>query len=120
MEYNTNLNMTSSIISKRGLGKAVPAADAELHILSAIELNIKCGEIVAVVGISGSGRSTLLGLLSRFDLTTEGCARLDVKNPNELDEDGRATLRGRLMAHGEQLACRCERRRFLHSGCLRD
>ena len=97
MASNTNLNMTSCIISTRGLGKTVPTANGELHILSAIDLDIKRGETVAVVGVSGSGKSTLLGLLAGLDLPTEGYVRLDDENLNELDEDGRARLRGRLV-----------------------
>ncbi len=97
MASNTNLNMASSIISTRGLGKTVPTADGELHILSAIELDIKRGETVAVVGVSGSGKSTLLGLLAGLDLPTAGYVRLGDENLNELDEDGRARLRGSLV-----------------------
>jgi putative ABC transport system ATP-binding protein len=97
MASNTNLNMTSCILSTRKLGKTVPTANGELHILSAIELDIKRGETVAVVGVSGSGKSTLLGLLAGLDLPTEGYVRLDDENLNELDEDGRARLRGRLV-----------------------
>lgn len=68
-----------------------------MNILSAIELDIKRGETVAVVGVSGSGKSTLLGLLAGLDLPTEGYVQLDWKNLNELDEDGRAQLRGSLV-----------------------
>lgn len=89
--------MTLPIISTRGLGKTVPTAGGELNILSAIELDIKRGETVAVVGVSGSGKSTLLGLLAGLDLPTEGYVQLDWKNLNELDEDGRAQLRGSLV-----------------------
>jgi len=79
------------------LGKSVPTADGELHILSAIQLDIKRGETVAVVGVSGSGKSTLLGLLAGLDLPTAGYVQMDGENLNDLDEDGRARLRGRLV-----------------------
>jgi len=79
------------------LGKRVHTAAGELNILSAIDLDIKRGETVAVAGVSGSGKSTLLGLLAGLDLPTEGYVLLDWKNLNELDEDGRAQLRGRLV-----------------------
>ena len=97
MAINTNLDIAGSIISAGGLGKAVYTADAELHILSAIDLDIKHGETVAVVGVSGSGKSTLLGLLAGLDLPTAGQVRLQNENLNELDEDGRARLRGNLV-----------------------
>ena len=97
MTTNTNLDMVNPIISTRGLGKTVPTADGDLHILSAIELDIKHGETVAVVGVSGSGKSTLLGLLAGLDLPTAGYVQLDQENLNQLDEDGRARLRARLV-----------------------
>ena len=52
---------------------------------------------MAVVGVSGSGKSTLLGLLAGLDLPTDGYVQLDTENLNELDEDGRARLRARLV-----------------------
>ena len=97
MTTNTNLDMVNPIISTRGLGKTVSTADGDLHILSAIELDIKHGETVAVVGVSGSGKSTLLGLLAGLDLPTAGYVQLDQENLNQLDEDGRARLRARLV-----------------------
>ncbi len=55
------------------------------------------GEAVAVVGASGSGKSTLLGLLAGLDTPSAGSVRIDGEELFELDEDGRARLRARLL-----------------------
>jgi len=65
-----------------------------LDILNGVELEIKSAETVAIVGASGSGKSTLLGLLAGLDLPSKGEVILAGQKLSELDEDGRASLRG--------------------------
>ncbi len=79
------------------LNKSVSLEDSRLDILIDVNLTIAGGESVAVVGVSGSGKSTLLSLLAGLDLPTSGRVVLDGQSLNELDEDGRADLRGRLV-----------------------
>ena len=79
------------------LGKSVASGDSALTILHDISFQVRQGESVAIVGASGSGKSTLLGLLAGLDAPTSGAVRLDGQNLADLDEDGRAALRGRLL-----------------------
>ena len=51
--------------------------DGEREVLSGIDLEIKRGEMVAVVGFSGAGKSTLVKLIPRFYDTTDGVIRID-------------------------------------------
>lgn len=64
-----------------------------LTILEDISLDIDSGEIFGVTGISQSGKSTLLGILSGLDLPTEGTVLWDKTPINTLNEDQRAALR---------------------------
>jgi putative ABC transport system ATP-binding protein len=85
------------IVRTTGLSKSVRSGDSLLAILTDIELEVMPGEAVAVVGASGSGKSTLLGLLAGLDTPSAGSVRIDGEELFELDEDGRARLRARLL-----------------------
>ena len=85
------------VMEVESLGKSVASGDTALTILHDISFQVRQGESVAIVGASGSGKSTLLGLLAGLDAPTSGAVRLDGQNLADLDEDGRAALRGRLL-----------------------
>ena len=92
-----NDSITSDfILSVKSLTKSVPNGVTPLTILHDVSFDVRAGETVAVVGSSGSGKSTLLALLAGLDVPTSGVVRLDGESLYELDEDGRAALRGRL------------------------
>lgn len=90
---------SAPIITAEGLSKRVPAIDGgvPLAILQDINLSIVPGEVLAIVGASGSGKSTLLGLLAGLDVPSGGSVQLDGVQLFDLDEDGRARLRARLV-----------------------
>ena len=71
--------------------------EERLDILAGVSFSVNKGETVAIVGSSGSGKSTLLGLIAGLDLPSAGQVRLDGVALSDLDEDGRAALRGRNM-----------------------
>jgi putative ABC transport system ATP-binding protein len=85
------------VVEVSGLGKTVDNGGEPLTILQDISFSVMPGETVAIVGASGSGKSTLLGLLAGLDTPTAGEVRLDDVSLNDLDEDQRAKLRGRLL-----------------------
>lgn len=89
--------IASPLLEARQLGKTVTTANGEtrLILLENIDLTVAAGETLAIVGASGSGKSTLLGLLAGLDLPTQGSVRIRGQDLAELDEDGRAALRGR-------------------------
>jgi putative ABC transport system ATP-binding protein len=87
--------MNETVLRVDDLGKDVPSGAATLTLLDGIAFSVAAGESVAIVGASGSGKSTLLGLLAGLDLPTRGRVTLAGQDLAQLDEDGRAALRGR-------------------------
>ena len=85
------------MIAARNLSKRVDTAAGPLDILTDIDVEIQAREAVAIVGVSGSGKSTLLGLLAGLDLPSAGEVFLSTHRLNDLDEDGRARVRGELV-----------------------
>jgi len=88
-------NKDRTILSARGIGKAVRSGSSELVILREIDLSVTAGEAVAIVGASGSGKSTLLAILAGLDTPSAGTVEVDGADLFALDEDARAELRGR-------------------------
>jgi len=85
------------VVEVRELAKRVHNGGEPLTILHDISFVVAAAETVAIVGASGSGKSTLLGLLAGLDLASSGSVRLAGEELGGLDEDARATLRGRLL-----------------------
>ena len=82
-----------AIVSVSDLTRQVETAAGALTILEGVGFDIEAGETVAVVGASGSGKTTVLGLLAGLDLPTRGRVLLAGQDLGRLDEDGRAALR---------------------------
>lgn len=54
-------------------------------ILNKIHLNVQKSEVVAIVGMSGAGKTTLVDLLFRFFEVTEGCVKIDGKDIRDME-----------------------------------
>jgi len=60
------------VVSIRGLKKVYRAGETNLTVLDGLNMKVDRGEIVAIVGRSGSGKSTFLNLIGGLDFPTEG------------------------------------------------
>src|SRR6185312_3375928 len=73
--------------------KRVQSTDGEIVILQDINLDVKTGESVAILGASGSGRTTLLTLLAGLDLPTSGDIAIEENSLSAMREEERAKVR---------------------------
>ncbi len=60
------------VFRARGLGKIYRMGEIEVHALRSVDLDIKRGEFVVLLGPSGSGKSTLLNILGGLDIPSSG------------------------------------------------
>jgi putative ABC transport system ATP-binding protein len=82
-----------SLIVVRELAKHYDMGDFTVKALRGISLDIGRGEFVAVMGSSGSGKSTFMHLIGCLDHPTSGDYFLDGMNVGDLDRDERAEIR---------------------------
>ena len=82
-----------TIIEVKNLKKDFYVGDITVHALRGINLEIKEGEFVAIMGTSGSGKSTMLNVLGCLDKPTSGSYLLDGVSMGELSRNELAALR---------------------------
>jgi lipoprotein-releasing system ATP-binding protein len=81
------------VIQCRGLGKTYREGDLITPVFSGLELSVRPGETVAIVGASGAGKSTLLHLLGGLDSPTSGEVYVAGQAMSSLSESTRGDLR---------------------------
>ena len=79
------------------LHKSYPIGKDSLHVLKGIDLHIKEGEFVSIMGSSGSGKSTLLNIVGLLDGHDEGNYYLNGELIKELNEKKAAILRNKFL-----------------------
>jgi lipoprotein-releasing system ATP-binding protein len=86
----------TALLEARGIRKVFAGGDGQpLEVLRAVDLSVRRGEFVAIVGASGAGKSTLLHLLGALDRPTGGDVWLDGSRYADLDAMTLAELRNR-------------------------
>jgi macrolide transport system ATP-binding/permease protein len=82
------------LIELRGIRKRYGGGDQpEVEVLHGVDLTIHAGEFVAIVGTSGSGKSTMMNILGCLDRPTEGTYKFNGQDVSTLSSDALAWLR---------------------------
>lgn len=90
---NPSSNSPEFAVHARGLTLTLGSADAPVDILRGIDLDIAHGEVVALLGPSGSGKSSLMAVLSGLERATSGALDVAGEDFTKLNEDGLARAR---------------------------
>ncbi len=83
------------IIAARDVVKQYKLGEQELRALDGVTLDIEEGDFVAIMGASGSGKSTMMNLIGGLDTPSSGSMSIDGRNISELPPDELADLRNR-------------------------
>jgi lipoprotein-releasing system ATP-binding protein len=86
----------NALLTGKAIRRVFAGGDGQLlEILRGVDVEVRRGEFVAIVGASGAGKSTLLHLLGALDSPTGGDIWLDGSRYADLDARGAAELRNR-------------------------
>lgn len=81
------------VISCRGLAKTFVKGDQRIEVLRDVDLDLALGEMVAVLGPSGTGKSTFLHMLGLLDRPSEGTLSLFGEDVTTMGDARRARVR---------------------------
>lgn len=87
--------MTVEILKIKDLRKIYGVGETQVNALNGIDLTVKRGEFVAIVGSSGSGKTTFLNMVGGLDVPTSGEIIVDQKKIQELSDDELTVFRRR-------------------------
>ncbi|MDE2778868.1 MAG: ABC transporter ATP-binding protein [Chloroflexota bacterium] len=82
-------------IELRNVTKTYRIGDIEVGALQGVSVSIEAGEMVAIMGASGSGKSTMMNILGCLDVPTSGEYYLEGENVGRLSDDRLADIRNR-------------------------
>jgi putative ABC transport system ATP-binding protein len=85
------------MIRIENLHKSYPMGKDSLHVLKGLDLHIKEGEFVSIMGSSGSGKSTLLNIVGLLDVHDEGEYYLNDQLIKDMNEKKAALLRNKFL-----------------------
>ena len=85
------------LIELKDVYKIYPMGDETVHALDGVSLSIDQGEFVAIVGSSGSGKSTAMNIIGCLDVPTSGSYHLGGVDVSTMDDDQQAEIRNKML-----------------------
>ena len=85
--------MSDPVLSLRGIVRTYTTGRGDLTVLKGVDLDVYPGEIVGLIGPSGSGKSSLLHAAGLLERPTEGVVMIDGEDVGTLDERARTRIR---------------------------
>ena len=95
IDFNTSPKTAESIIVFKGVQKYYVVGKQQQLVIKGIDIDIKKGETVALLGKSGSGKSTMLNILGLLDAPTSGEYYLNGKEISKYNDNDRAEIRNK-------------------------
>ncbi len=87
--------VTRPLVEVAGLVKSYLTATGRLEVLHGVELAVRSGEMLAIIGASGVGKSTLLHILGGLDVWDRGRVRIGDAALDEMSDEERVVFRNR-------------------------
>jgi len=88
---------TTPVVSLSAVAKIYGTGEAAVAALRSVDLTVETGEYVAIMGASGSGKSTMMNIIGCLDEPTSGRYELQGHDVSGLDEDTLSMVRSRLI-----------------------
>jgi putative ABC transport system ATP-binding protein len=87
----------TALIEMHGIWRTYVMGDNLVHALSGVDLTIEKGASIAIMGTSGSGKSTMMNIMGCLDQPTKGSYLLNGKDVSRLSRSQLADVRGRMI-----------------------
>ncbi len=85
------------LIELKDVYKIYQMGDTAVHALDGVDLTVDAGEFVAIVGQSGSGKSTAMNIIGCLDVPTSGTYHLGGVDVSTMDDDQQAEIRNKML-----------------------
>ena len=85
----------TAVVEIHDITKVYGQGEAEVRAVDGISLTVEPGEYVAIMGASGSGKSTVMNIIGALDVATSGTYRIDGVDIGDLDDDALSLVRNR-------------------------
>ena len=87
----------SHLIELKDIYKIYHMGEETVHALDGINLTVEQGEFVAIVGSSGSGKSTAMNIIGCLDVPTSGTYHLGGIDVSTMEDDQQAEIRNKML-----------------------